>query len=52
MKDIIDNVCFVIPLDKLRRTPNVDFDTIPMVENLSALDMVEHQKNAYSPTIE
>lgn len=51
MQIIIPNLCFIIPLDKLRKTPNVDFESIPMIDNLSSLDLVEHQIDAYSPSI-
>lgn len=51
MKIIIPNLCFIVPLNKFRTTPNVSFETIPMIKDFSELDIVEHKKWAYSPSI-
>lgn len=45
-------MCFVIPLDNLRNTPSVQFDSVPYVlHGLSAIDRVEHQPGAESPSV-
>ncbi|MBT4384939.1 hypothetical protein HOD30_04290 [Candidatus Peregrinibacteria bacterium] len=50
--DIIAGLCFVIPLAEIRSTPSVQFHNIPgIVEGLSAVDRVEHQAGAQSPSI-
>jgi hypothetical protein len=47
-----NDLCFIIPLKLLRKTPNVEFYTIPKVtQNLSAVDKVIHKKGAKSPQI-
>ena len=51
-RDIILEMCFVIPLDNIRNTPSVHFDSVPYVlEGLSAIDRVEHQPGAQSPSV-
>lgn len=45
-------MCFVIPLAELRNTPNVQFHNLPeVVEGLSAVDRVQHQPGAQSPSV-
>jgi hypothetical protein len=41
----------IIPLQKLRRTPGVFFDNVPMacLPRIDAIDRVLHEKNAVSP---
>ncbi len=51
-RDVIPGMCFVIPLDNIRNTPSVHFDSVPYVLNgLSAIDRVEHQPGAQSPSV-
>lgn len=49
--DYIPGLAFFIPLKPLRRTPNVEFDLIPVVPHLDSIDRVLHQPGARSPTI-
>ena len=39
----------VIPLKKFRNTSKVSFYNVPVVDNLSAIDLVIHKGDAYSP---
>ena len=51
-RDIINKMCFYIPLTELRNTPSVQFHSLPeVIEGLSAVDRVEHQAGAQSPSI-
>ena len=48
----IKNMCFIIPLKRLRNTPNVKFDIVPeVIEELSSIDRVKHEPGALSPSI-
>jgi len=50
---IYDGLCFITPFKLLRKTPNVEFYTIPeVIEGLSSVDKVIHQSGAKSPMIE
>ena len=48
---VIEWLCFIRPLPPLRSTPNVEFNVIPVLDNLSAIDRVRHQPGAYSPSV-
>ncbi|WP_130537456.1 hypothetical protein [Thiomicrorhabdus indica] len=49
----IENLCFIMPLKKLRETPNVSFFQIDgVVNDLSGIDLVIHGEDGRSPTIE
>ena len=49
---VCDNLCLIIPLKLLRKTPNVDFYSVPEVKkHLDAVDKVIHHKGAKSPMI-
>lgn len=49
---VYENLAFIIPLDLLRKTPNVEFYHIPKVmNNLDAIDKVIHGVGAKSPQI-
>lgn len=51
-KDIIQGLCFVIPLDNIRNTSKVNFDSVPYVlDGLSVIDRVEHKPGAQSPSV-
>lgn len=48
----IENLCFILPLNTLRTTPNVDFYSVEGVfEGLAGIDLVVHEKGGKSPTI-
>lgn len=52
-KEIIPNTAYIIPLEPLRHTPCVDFESIPELPGgLSAITQVRHCKGACSPSIE
>jgi len=49
----IENLCFIMPLHKLRETPNVSFYQIDgVVKDLAGVDLVIHGEGGKSPTIE
>jgi hypothetical protein len=50
-KFYIDGMCFFIPLEKLRSTPKVEFDIIPIIDELGSIDRVKHDPGAYSPSL-
>jgi len=52
MKDYyINNMCFTIPLNCFRKTPNVGFFIVPgVVDGLSSVDQVRHAPGAVSPS--
>lgn len=39
----------IIPAEEFRNTKDVQFHTLPMLENLKGLDLVRHQADAISP---
>jgi hypothetical protein len=43
---------YIMPAKLLRKTPNVTFNNVPIVEHLDAIDFVKHEANAISPAIE
>ncbi len=49
--DIVPGLCFVRPLPPLRSTPSVEFNVVPLLDGLSAIDRVKHAPGAYSPSI-
>jgi hypothetical protein len=54
MQDLITifpGLCFVRPLPPLRTTPSVEFNAVPMIEGLSAIDRVKHFPGAFSPSV-
>lgn len=48
---VIDGLCFIRPLPPLRSTPNVEFNVVPVLDQLSAIDRVRHMPGAYSPSV-
>ena len=49
----IENLCFSVPLQRLRKTPKVDFEFVPnCMKELSAIDRVQHEAGAVSPSVE
>ncbi len=51
-KKVFNNSMFhIIPVSILRQTPSVLFNNVPIIDNLSAIDYVEHGSNAISPAI-
>ncbi len=48
---VISGMCFIRPLPPLRSTPNVEFNVIPVLDQLSAIDRVRHAPGAYSPSV-
>lgn len=48
---IKNDVFFVIPAEKLRETPSVLFNKVPVLEKIDSIDYVDHGKNAQSPSI-
>jgi hypothetical protein len=49
---VYEDLAFIIPLELIRKTPNVEFYHIPkVIENLNAVDKVIHKKGAKSPQI-
>lgn len=50
-QDIVPNVAYIIPLETLRETPKVSFHHLPkeLVDEIAAIDRVEHAVGAYSP---
>jgi hypothetical protein len=51
--DIIPGMCFYIPLNELRKTPKVDFHSIPCLleDGISMIQRVVHGVGAQSPSI-
>ncbi len=45
----IDGLAHVIPFTVLRQTKGVDFQAIPFIEGMNALDRVIHDEDAFSP---
>jgi hypothetical protein len=45
----LENYYSVIPLRKFRGTSKVSFYNVPVIDNLSAIDLVINKENAYSP---
>jgi len=50
-QDYISGMCFIIPLNNFRKTPNVGFFIVPeVVKGLSSVDQVRHAPGAVSPS--
>jgi len=51
-KVYIENLCFILPLNLLRQTPNVEFYKVDgVVDSLSGIDLVIHGEGGRSPMI-
>jgi hypothetical protein len=53
-KEIIKSepwIWYIIPIQKLRETNNVEFDAFPLFPEINGIDIVTHEKWAYSPTL-
>lgn len=50
---VIAGMAYIIPLQELRSTPNVQFHALPglLEEGIDAIDRVEHQPGAFSPSV-
>lgn len=50
---IVPGMCYYIPLTELRRTPKVDFHSIPVLneEGIGNIQRVVHQPGAQSPSV-
>jgi hypothetical protein len=48
---IKNDTFFVISAEKLRETPSVLFNKVPVLPKIDSIDYVEHAKNAKSPAI-
>lgn len=51
--DYIAGMCYILPLEELRKTQSVQFHNLPqaLFEGLGAVDFVKHEVGAFSPSV-
>lgn len=50
---IYENMCYILPLQKLRQTPKVEFHFVPTLieEGIASIQRVKHEPGAMSPSL-